>query len=265
MRVLVACEFSGTVRDAFTAHGHYARSVDLLPTEAHAAVVFAGDLLVCECCGDEPWCDVHEMHYADCVCVGPTEDEAEYSADGLSGARHLSGDLFSLPDIEYFDLLIAHPPCTRLTNSGVRWLHEPPPGKTRQQMWDDLDDAAAFYRRVRDLPVPRKAIENPVMHKYARERIQIGPRQVVQPWWFGEQAFKATGFELIGLPPLVPTRKLTPPKPGTAEHKAWSQIHRASPSKDRWKIRSKTYQGIANAMAEQWGTHFAATRRTEAR
>jgi len=253
MRVLVACEFSGTVRDAFTARGHYARSVDLLPTEAHAAVVFAGDLPVCECCGEEPWCELHEMHYGDCVCVGPTEDEAEYSADGLSGGRHLSGDLFTLPDIEYFDLLIAHPPCTRLTNSGVRWLHEPPPGKTLAQMWGDLDAAATFYKRIRALPIVRKASENPVMHKYARERIDIGPRQVVQPWMFGERAFKATGFELINLPRLVETDRLTPPKPGTEEHKVWSKIHRASPGPDRWKARSRTFPGIADAMASQWG------------
>jgi hypothetical protein len=96
VRVLVACEFSGAVRDAFTARGHYALSCDLLPTEAHAPVVFAGDLPLCDCCGEEPWCPVHEMHYGDCVCVGPTEDEAEYSDDGLAGGRHLSRDLFSI-------------------------------------------------------------------------------------------------------------------------------------------------------------------------
>ena len=157
-----------------------------------------------------------------------------------------------------WDLMIAHPPCTRLANSGVRWLHVPPPGRTRADMWAEMDAAAAFYRRVRDLPIPRKAIENPVMHKYARERIQIGLRQVVQPWWFGEPAFKATGLELVGLPPLVPTKRLTPPEAGTPEHKAWSKVHMASPGPNRWKERSRTFPGIAAAMAAQWAT-FSAT------
>jgi hypothetical protein len=264
VRVLVACEFSGTVRDAFAARGHFARSVDLLPTEAlTAAVRYRGDFGCldhaqyepgCEECEyGEPWCHRHEMDAADCPCLGPTEDEAEYASDCEHGARHLSGDLFTVEDVESYDLLIAHPPCTRLSNSGVRWLHVPPPGKTKDQMWAALDEAAAFYRRVRDLPIARKAIENPVMHKYARERIGLGPRQVVQPWWFGEPAFKATGFELIGLPPLVPTQRLTPPKPGTVEHRQWSRVHMASPGPTRWKERSKTYQGIAEAMAAQWG------------
>lgn len=162
-----------------------------------------------------------------------------------------------------FDLLIAHPPCTRLTNSGVRWLHVPPLGKTKQQMWDELEQAVAFYRELRDAPIPRKALENPVMHCHARERLGSVRRHVVQPWWFGEPAFKATGFELIGLPPLEPTNKLTPPKAGTDEHKAWSRVHRQPPSTDRWKHRSRTFNGIAEAMAEQWGkvTHNAEVKR----
>ena len=106
---------------------------------------------------------------------------------------------------------------------------------------------------LRDAPIARKAIENPVMHRYARERIIPGARQVVQPWWFGEPEFKATGFELIGLPPLVPTNKLTPPASGTDEHKQWSKVHRMSPGPDRWKNRSRTYLGVAAAMAQQWG------------
>lgn len=264
MRVLVACEFSGTVRDAFERRGHFVRSVDLLPTEKLTTPVkFRADFGCvaheqytpgCEDCEyDEPWCHEHGQPAYECTCLGPTEDEAEYADSCEHGARHLAGDIFSLDDIQSYDLLIAHPPCTRLTNSGVRWLHVPPPGKTLQEMWDGLDAAAEFYRRVRALPIRRKAIENPVMHKYARERIQIGARQVVQPWWFGDRAFKATGFELIHLPPLLPTNRLTPPASNTDEHKAWSQIHRASPGPDRWKIRSRTFQGIADAMAAQWG------------
>lgn len=152
-----------------------------------------------------------------------------------------------------WDIGIFHPTCTRLTNSGVRWLHVPPPGRTLAEMWQELDEGAAFYRTLRDAPIPRKAIENPIMHKYARERIAPGRRQVVQPWWFGDPAFKATGFELIGLPDLVPTNKLTRPEKGTPEHKAWSKVHRASPGPNRWKERSRTFPGIAAAMAAQWG------------
>jgi hypothetical protein len=264
MRVLVACEFSGTVRDAFAARGHFARSVDLLPTEALSQpVMFRGDfgclehsafVADCEACEyDEPWCHRHDAYAYECPCLGPTEDEAEYADSCEDGARHLAGDLFSVEDIEGYDLLIAHPPCTRLTNSGVRWLHVPPPGRTLQAMWDDLALGAAFYCAVRDLPVKRKAIENPVMHKYARDLIQVGARQVIQPHWFGEPAFKATGLELVNLPPLVPTHRLTPPARGTAEHKAWSKVHMASPGPDRWKERSRFYAGIAAAMADQWG------------
>jgi hypothetical protein len=202
MRVLVACEYSGRVRDAFIRGGHEAMSCDLLDTEV----------------------------------PGP----------------HHKGDI---RDVLYdgWDLMIAHPPCTRLTNSGVRWLKVPPPGKTLEQMWADLEAAAEFYKLVRNAPIPRKAIENPIMHCYARERIEVGYRQVIQPWWFGEPAFKATGLELIGLPDLQPTNKLTPPTRGTQEYKDWSKVHLASPGPDRWKERSRTFQGVADAMADQWG------------
>jgi len=222
MRVLVACEYSGRVRDAFTRAGHLAMSCDMLDTEAPGA--------------------------------------------------HYKGDI---RDVLYdgWDLMIAHPPCTRLTNSGVRWLKEAPvklqpwqysaeeveayskmtPAQRLDFMWRQLESAASFYKLLRDAPIPRKAIENPIMHCYARERIEIGFRQVVQPWWFGEEAFKATGLELIGLPPLEATNRLMPPKAGTQEHKAWSKVHLASPGPDRWKDRSRTYDGIAQAMANQWG------------
>lgn len=203
MRVIVACEYSGRVRQAFRNKGHDAWSCDLLPSEDNSPFHIQGDVLAL-----------------------------------LGGA---------------WDLMIAHPPCTRLTNSGVRWLHVPPPGKTKEEMWADLDAAAEFYLALRNAPIPRKALENPIMHKYARERLGAVPRQVVQPWWFGEEAFKATGFELHGLPPLTPTNKLVPPASGTEEHKRWSLIHRASPGPDRWKERSRTFQGVADAMAALWG------------
>lgn len=166
---------------------------------------------------------------------------------------HIQGDVLPMLG-EGWDILIAHPPCTRLTNSGVRWLHVPPRGRTREAMWTDMEEAAAFYMALRAARIPRKALENPIMHRYARERIRPGRRQIVQPWWFGEPAFKATGFELVGLPPLVATKRLTPPKPGTADHVAWSRVHREPPGPDRWKNRSRTFPGIARAMADQWGT-----------
>ena len=158
MRVLVACEYSGKVRDAFRDMGHYAMSCDLLPTEAP---------------GHHYQGDVRDVLYDD------------------------------------WDLMVAHPECTRLTNAGVRWLHKAPSGKTEAEMWADLYDGVTFYKLLRDAPIPMKAIENPIMHKYARWMIQPGHRQVVQPWWFGDKAFKATGLELIGLPDLVPTNNLT--------------------------------------------------------
>ena len=168
--------------------------------------------------------------------------------------RHIRGDVRDhLAD--GWDLLVAHPPCTRLCNSGVRWLHVPPPGRTLAQMWAELDDGADLFAACWRAPVGRVAVENPVMHRHARARLPSDmPRpQIVQPWWFGEKAFKATGFYLRGLPQLVPTNRLTPPRPGTTEHKAWSAVHRASPGPDRWKFRSRTFQGVAEAAADQWG------------
>lgn len=202
MRVLIACEYSGIVRDAFRALGHDAISCDLLPTER----------------------------------PGP----------------HHQGDVLEILN-DGFDLMVAHPTCTRLTNSGVRWLKVAPPGKTLEQMWQDLEAGAAFYRALRDAPIPLKAVENPIMHCYARDLIKPGPRQVVQPWWFGDPTFKATGFELVGLPHLVPTDKLVPPAKGSDEHKAWSSIHLASPGPNRAKERSRSFPGMAAAMAAQWG------------
>jgi hypothetical protein len=202
LRVLVGCEYSGRVRDAFRRRGHYAMSCDVRETEAE----------------------------------GP----------------HYLGDVRDVLN-DGWDVGIFHPPCTRLTNAGVRWLHVPPPGKTKGQMWAELEEATAFYLALRNAPIPRKGLENPVMHCHARERLGNAKRQVVQPWWFGEPAFKATGFELIGLPPLVATNKLETPKTGTDEHKRWSWIHRMPPGPNREKARSLTFLGIADAMADQWG------------
>ncbi|WYK06482.1 hypothetical protein DWF04_016515 [Cereibacter sphaeroides f. sp. denitrificans] len=168
--------------------------------------------------------------------------------------RHIVGDVRDHLADGWDLLIVAHPPCTRLCNSGVRWLHEPPPGRTRDEMWAELDEGAALFAACWQAPVPRIAVENPVMHRHARERLPADlPRpQIVQPWWFGEQAFKATGFYLRGLPQLTATNRLTPPRPGTEEHKRWSAVHRAPPAPDRWKLRSRTFAGVAEACADQW-------------
>lgn len=168
--------------------------------------------------------------------------------------RHIIGDVRDVMTWGWDLMLVSNPPCTRLCNSGVRWLTQPPPGKTKAQIWAELDAGADLFSDCLNAPIPCVAVENPVMHSHARERIKgwVKP-QIVQPWWFGDEAFKATGLYLRGLPPLQPTNRLIPPKPGTDDHKRWSMIHRASPGPDRWKVRSKTFHGMAEAWADQWG------------
>lgn len=169
--------------------------------------------------------------------------------------KHLICDVRDLLNDDWDLLALFHPPCTRLCNSGVRWLSVPPPGRTRDDMWRELDEGAALFSACWNAPIERVAVENPVMHRHAKERIaNYRPAvQTVQPWWFGDPFFKATGLYLRGLMPLRATNRLTPPAKGTAEHKAWSAVHRASPGPDRWKDRSRTFPGIADAMADQWG------------
>lgn len=227
LSVLIGAETSGVMRRAFAARGHDVWSIDLLPAE-----------------------------------------------DGSN--RHIVGDIRDYLNDGWDLLAVMHPPCTRLCNSGVRWLHEPPSKlsastyaaaiveayKTwsREQrlafMWSELDKGAELFSDCWNAPIERIAIENPQMHMHAKERIEnFQPAaQTVQPHWFGERAFKATGLYLKNLPPLKKTNPLTPPKKGTAEHKAWSIVHRASPGPERWKLRSRTFPGIADAAADQWGS-----------
>jgi hypothetical protein len=174
--------------------------------------------------------------------------------------RHITGDIRDVLHDGWDLLAVMHPPCTRLCNSGVRWLAAPPPGRTIEEMQRELEEGAALFSACWNAPIPRVAVENPVMHKHAKALItNYAPAaQTVQPWWFGEPAFKATGLYLRGLQPLVATNRLRPPKRGTPEHKAWSAIHRAPPGPDRWRFRSRTFQGIANAMADQWGGYALA-------
>ena len=194
MRVLVACEHSGTVRDAFIARGHDAMSCDLLPTDA----------------------------------PGP----------------HYQGDVMDILD-DGFDLLIAHPPCTYLTNSGVRWLHSDP------ERWQHMIEGAVFFRTLLECDIPMRAIENPIMHRYAASIVGRRQDQVVQPWMFGHMEQKATGLWLHNLPPLQPTNDVKEDMMKLPERER-QRLHYLPPSPDRWKLRSTTYRGIAEAMADQW-------------
>lgn len=181
MRVLIACEYSGTVRDAFKKAGHDAWSCDLLPTEVPG--------------------------------------------------KHYEGDVFDIIG-DGWDLMIAHPPCTHLAVSGARWFNE----KSEQQ-----EDALEFVRCLMLADVPRIAIENPI--SIISSRIKK-PDQIIQPWMFGHGETKATCLWLKNLPPLRPTNIVE-----GREQRIWLM----PPGPDRWKERSRTFKGIAEAMAHQWG------------
>lgn len=186
MKVLVACEFSGIVRDAFLARGHDAWSCDLLPTES----------------------------------PGP----------------HIQGDVLEILN-DGWDMMIAHPPCTYLCNSGVRWLHE------RDGRWKDMEQGALFFKQLLNADIDRLCIENPIPHKYAIEIIGRRYDHLIQPWMFGHGETKATCFWLKGLPPLTPT---------CLDAKREQRLFKLTPSENRSMERSKTFTGIAQAMADQW-------------
>ncbi len=195
MKVLVACEYSGTVRDAFIAKGHESMSCDLLPTDV----------------------------------PGP----------------HYQGDVFDIIN-KGWDLMIAHPPCTYLTNRGVSWLYK------QEDRWKHLIDGAVFFRKLHESNIPRIAIENPIMHKYAKQIVGEEQSQVIQPWMFGHMEQKATCLWLKNLPLLVPTNDVKEEMMNLPKNQR-ERLHYLPPSKDRWKLRSKTFEGIAGAMAGQWG------------
>lgn len=199
MRVLINCECSGNVRNAFRARGHDAYSCDIKPAELYSPYHIMGD--------------------------------------GLEVARS-----------SHWDMMIAHPECTRLCRSGRRWLIE-------RNLWDDFETAIAFYIALMEMPIEKIAIENPNMHEFALARLAAydWPLQYVQPWWFGSPMFKSTGFRTKNLPPLVKSNPLVPPAPGTERHKRWSKIHRMGPGEDRATERSRTDPNIAIALATQWG------------
>jgi len=181
MRVLVACEYSGRVRDAFASKGHDAWSCDLLETERPG--------------------------------------------------QHYQGDVRDMLAQEW-DLMICHPPCTHLAVSGSRWFKD----KVTEQA-----EALEFVRMLMDAPIPKIAIENPVSVISSRIR---KPDQIIQPWQFGHGETKATCLWLKGLPKLTPTNVVEGRE---------ARVHRMPPGPDRWKERSRTYSGVAEAMAAQWG------------
>lgn len=154
-------------------------------------------------------------------------------------SHHFQMDVLALLMVERFDLGLFHPPCTYLCNSGVRWL------KTEPGRWEKMLAGADFFRRLYDAPIPRVAVENPVMHNHARNATGLGkPTQYIQPWQFGHGERRATGLWLRNLPKLVPTNVVAGRTP---------RVHHASPGPDRWKLRSITLEGHAAAMAAQWG------------
>lgn len=212
-RVLVACEFSGTVRDAFLARGFDAWSCDLLPDER-------------------------------------------------GSNRHIRADIRSVLGDGWDLIVVAHPPCTRLCNSGVRWLTKAPPGKTLDQMWRELDEGAALFSDMWNAPAPHIAVENPVMHRHAKERIKdYEPfAQSVQPWEYGDWEVKRTCLWLRNLPPLARTfstiAEAAAARGLPVEAQPDQRVFRMPPGADRAKERSRFFPGIAAAMAEQWGDHI---------
>lgn len=172
----------------------------------------------------------------------PADDGSEY---------HIQGDVLSILN-DGWDMMVAHPPCTFLSNSGVSWLHK------RPERWKKLDDGASFFKKLLDADIPLIAIENPIPHKYAVARIGSQYTQIVQPWMFGHPERKATCFWLKGLPNLIPTEDVKEEMLALPRNKQ-HRLHYLPPSEDRWKIRSTTFQGISDAIAQQWGSFLNKT------
>ena len=158
---------------------------------------------------------------------------------------HYQGDVFDIIN-DGWDMMIAHPPCTYLCNSGVCWLHK------KEGRWDQMKAGAEFFKKLLESDIFYIAVENPIMHKYAKEIIGRGPDQIIQPWMFGHKEKKATGLWLKGLPNLSRTTNLKD-ETDALPIEVQQRIHWQPPGKDRWKIRSTTFKGIAKAMAKQWG------------
>jgi hypothetical protein len=193
MKVLVACEYSGVVRDAFIAKGHNAVSCDLLPTDA----------------------------------PGP----------------HYQGDVFDIIN-DRWDMMLAFPPCTYLCSSGLHWNTRRPERQTQ------TEEALLFVQALLSAPIEFIALENPIGCISSRIR---KPDQIIQPWQFGQPESKSTCLWLKNLPLLTPTQVLTLAPSERWDNQTPTGQNRLGPSENRWKERSKTYSGIAAAMAQQWG------------
>jgi len=200
-KVLIACEFSGIVRDAFIEKGFDAVSCDLRESER--------------------------------------------------GDPHIQADILQVLEerAEEFELMVGHPPCTYLSNSGVRWLYE------NEERWQDMIEGAVFFRKLWKAEIPHIAIENPIMHKWGKKIIGAEHDQVVQPYQFGHPKSKSTCLWLKNLPELKPTDILE--KQGdTWENQTPSGQNCLPPSEDRGKERSRFWEGIAEAMATQRGSYI---------
>lgn len=161
--------------------------------------------------------------------------------------QHIVGDARDILNDGWDLLIVAHPPCTRLCNSGVRWLSAPPTGRTLAEMWADLRAGAELFSAFWNAPIERVCVENPVMHRHAKALIAnyAEPAQSVQPWQFGHGETKRTCFWLRSLPQLKPTNIVD----GRTQ-----RVFRMSPGPNRWRERSRFFPGIAAAMAGQWGS-----------
>ena len=193
MKILIACEYSARVREAFAVKGHDAWSCDIIDTDVPG--------------------------------------------------NHIKSDVLNYLDRKW-DMMIAHPPCTYICNSGVSWLH-----RTKGR-WEKMVEGANFFKKLLEAPIKKIVIENPVMHKYAREIIGRKQDQTIQPWQYGEDASKRTCLWLKNVSNLKPTNIIIKDRYANQTPSGQSNL---PPSKDRGKIRSKTYLGIAKAMADQWG------------
>ena len=217
MKILIGCETSGIARRAFQALGHDAWSCD----------------------------------------IEPAEDQT---------TRHIICDIRGGILNEGWDMAVMHPPCTRLCRSGRQWMSgagkwTPPKRLPAGRSWDDMkaefEEGVDIFTTCWRAPIDRVAIENPEMNDLARDRMpnDLPAPDMVQPFWFGEPAYKNTGWYLRGLPPLQPTCVLPEPERGSDEWKRWNAVHRMPPGPERARLRSRSFPGMMKAAAAQWGAY----------
>jgi len=218
LKVLIGCETSGIAREAFQDLGCDAWSCDIMPAEDGAK--------------KHVICDIRD---------GILQDG--------------------------WDLAVMHPPCTRLCRSGRQWMSgagkwthpkKLPSGRTWNDMKAEFEDGISIFTACWTAPIAQKAIENPEMNDLSKDRMphNLPTPDMVQPFWFGEPAYKKTGWYLHGLPPLKPTCVLAEPERGSDEWKAWNRVHRMPPGPERARLRSRSFPGMMRAAAEQWVEHL---------